>query len=117
VGHLKAASSALRIGLIADLVQLLQCPGWLSDQPEGEPPPDNWRRQIAYGSRLANGGDLIRSSHHTNGSGFQPVKYLVVLDGDVSALRELCRVHVIRNWGPVTMDRCRLICRLRRSST
>jgi hypothetical protein len=54
VGYLRAASSALRIGLIADLVQLLQGPGRLSDQPKGKPAPDDRRRSIARGSCLAN---------------------------------------------------------------
>jgi hypothetical protein len=38
VGYLWAASATLGIGLIADLVQLLQCPRRLSDQPKEEPP-------------------------------------------------------------------------------
>jgi hypothetical protein len=54
VGYLRAASSALRIGLIADLVQLLQCPGRLIDQPKEEPPTDDRRCHIAHGSGLAN---------------------------------------------------------------
>jgi hypothetical protein len=72
VCRLWAASSTLRIGNVTDLVKLLHCPRWPGYQPKGEPAPDDRRRHIAHGSRLANRADLLRSAHHTNGSGPSP---------------------------------------------
>ena len=69
MGHLRAAAATQGISDIADVVQLLPCPGRLGYQPKGEPPSDDRRRDIAQSSRLANRGDHLLSIHHTNASG------------------------------------------------
>jgi hypothetical protein len=46
----RAASSALRIRKVADLLELLQRPRRGGCQPKGEPAPDDGRRHIAHGS-------------------------------------------------------------------
>src|SRR5215217_6821821 len=53
VGRTGAAASTVRIGLVADLVKLLECPRRPGDQAEGEPATNHRRRHIAYGSLLA----------------------------------------------------------------
>ena len=53
VGYLRAAAATLGIGLITDLLQLLQCPWRISDQSKRQPPADNWRCHIAHCGCLA----------------------------------------------------------------
>jgi hypothetical protein len=50
----RAASSALRIHKVADLLELLQRPRRGGYQPKGEPAPDDRRRHIAHGSCSVN---------------------------------------------------------------
>ena len=66
--HLRATSATLRISHIADFMQLLHCPRRPGNQTQREPPPDDRRRHIAHGSRLANRGDEISGLAHL-GSG------------------------------------------------
>ena len=73
MGYLRAASSALGIGLIADMVQLLPRPGRPGYQAKGELAPDDRRRYIANGSRLAYRGDLVGLAHHAYPSGLSPL--------------------------------------------
>jgi hypothetical protein len=69
VGDLRAAAATLGIGLVADLMQLLESPRRLRDPAERAPASDDRRRHIAHGSRLANRGDHLLSIHQTNASG------------------------------------------------
>jgi hypothetical protein len=69
VSHPRAPPATLNIGLIADLVQLLNGPRRIGYQAEREPPSDDRRRHIAYSSRSANRGDHLRWTHYTNASG------------------------------------------------
>jgi hypothetical protein len=71
---LRSEPATLRIGLIADLMQLLESPRRRRDQAERAPPPDDRRRHIAHGSRLAYGRDLFLSTHHTNVIGASAVR-------------------------------------------
>ena len=69
VGDLRAAAATLGIGLVTDLMQLLESPRRLRDQAERAPASDDRRRHIAHGSRLANRCDHLLSIHQTNASG------------------------------------------------
>ena len=69
VGDLRAAAATLGIGLVADLMQLLESPRRLRDPAERAPASDDRRRHSAHGSRLANRGDHLLSIHQTNASG------------------------------------------------
>jgi hypothetical protein len=54
VGGLGSAAATLRIGLVPDLMQLLESPRRCRDQAERTPTSDDRRRHIARSGGLAN---------------------------------------------------------------